>query len=221
MTRARFAASTLLSKFIVLLLLWSLPAVAQSPSLQAAAPVGAPAPARFTLEPGDVVKVVVWREKDLACDCRVDEAGRLTLPLLGIRVVSGIPWEDLRDTLLTQYGRELRNPSVTVTPMRRVQVLGEVTKPGVYLADPTVSLAGLVALAGGATPNGDLHRIRVVRAGQTIVKSTSVESLLLDAGVHSNDQVFVDRRAWLERNGAFVASALLSTASILVALIRR
>lgn len=220
MTRARFAAPTLLSRIIVLLLFCSLPAHGQSPSVQAVA-IGTPAPARFTLEPGDVVKVVVWREKDLACDCRVDEAGRLTLPLLGIRIVSGIPWEDLRDTLLTQYGRELRNPSVTVTPMRRVQVLGEVTKPGVYLADPTVSLAGLVALAGGATPNGDLHRIRVVRAGRTIVESTSVESLLLDAGVHSNDQVFVDRRAWLERNGAFVASALISTASILVALIRR
>jgi hypothetical protein len=59
-----------------------------------------------------------------------------------------------------------------------------------------------------------------VRAGETVVRTTSVESLLLDAGVHSNDQVFVDRRAWIERNGAFVASALISTASILVALIR-
>lgn len=187
----------------------------------ASAQMPLPAPARFTLEPGDVVQVAVWREKDLNCDCRVDEAGRLTLPLLGTSTVTGIPWDDLRDTLLSQYSRQLRNPSVVVTPMRRVQVLGEVFRPGIYLADPTVSLAGLVALAGGATPGGDLHRIRVVRAGQTIVQSTSVESLLLDAGVHSNDQVFVDRRAWIERNGAFVASALISTASILVALIRR
>jgi polysaccharide export outer membrane protein len=219
MTTARFVAASPFARIIVLLLFCSLRASAQSTALQAV-PIATPAPARFTLEPGDVVKVVVWREKDLACECRVDEAGRLTLPLLGIRVVSGIPWEDLRDSLLTQYGRELRNPSVVVTPMRRVQVLGEVTKPGVYLADPTVSLAGLVALAGGATPGGDLHRIRVVRAGRTIVESTSVESLLLDAGVHSNDQVFVDRRGWLERNGAFMASALISTAGIVVALIR-
>lgn len=216
MTRIRFVARRLklLSRVTLLSLLGSLFA-------SAPAQLAAPAPARFTLEPGDVVKVTVWREKDLNCECRVDEAGRLTLPLLGILTVTGIPWEDLRDSLLTHYARELRNPSVVVTPMRRVQVLGEVTKPGVYLADPTVSMAGLVALAGGATPGGDLHRIRVVRAGQTIVQSTSVESMLLDAGVHSNDQVFVDRRAWIERNGAFVASALISTASILVALIRR
>jgi polysaccharide export outer membrane protein len=173
------------------------------------------------LEPGDVVRVTVWREKDLNCDCHVDEAGRLTLPLLGTSTVTGLAWENLRDSMLAHYSAQLRNPSVVVTPLRRVQVLGEVTKPGVYLADPTVSLAGLVALAGGATPGGDLHRIRVVRGGQTIIQSTSVESLLLDAGVHSNDQVFVDRRAWVERNGAFVASALISTASIVVALLRR
>jgi protein involved in polysaccharide export with SLBB domain len=201
-------------RFIALMVLGSTVVPAQMPA-------PAPATARFTLEPGDVVRVEVWREKDLGCDCRVDEAGRLILPMLGVRTVTGVPWEDLRDTLLAQYARELRNPSVVVTPMRRVQVLGEVTRPGVYLADPTVSLAGLVALAGGATPGGDLHRIRVVRAGETVVRTTSVESLLLDAGVHSNDQVFVDRRAWIERNGAFVASALISTASILVVLIRR
>jgi protein involved in polysaccharide export with SLBB domain len=175
----------------------------------------------FSLEPGDVVQVVVWREKDLNCECRVDEVGRLTLPMLGELRVTGRPWSELRDSVIAEYHRQLRNPSVTLTPLRRVQVLGEVTKPGQFLADPTLSLAGLVALAGGATPNGDLRHIRVVRAGHVIVQSASVESLLLQAGIHSNDQVFVDRRAWVERNGAFVASALISTAGIIVALIRR
>jgi protein involved in polysaccharide export with SLBB domain len=100
-------------------------------------------------------------------------------------------------------------------------VLGEVTKPGQYLADPTLSLAGLVALAGGATPNGDLRHVRVVRAGRVLVESASIESLLLKAEIHSNDQVFVDRRAWIERNGAFIASTIISTAGIVIALIRR
>lgn len=182
------------------------------------APASEPA---FTLEPGDVVKVVVWREKDLACDCMVDEAGRLTIPMLGVVNVTGKQWTNLRDSLLAAYSEQLRNPSVTLTPKRRVQVLGEVTKPGNYLADPTLSLAGLIALAGGATPLGDLHHVRVVRGGHTIVNNGSVEGLLMQGGVHSNDQIFVDRRSWLERNGAFVASTLISTASILVALIRR
>lgn len=179
------------------------------------------APAAFSLEPGDVLKVAVWREKDLTCECRVDELGRVTVPMLGVINVRGRPWYALQDSLIGLFQHQLRNPSVTLTPMRRVQVLGEVTKPGNYLADPTLSLAGLVALAGGATPNGDLRRVRVVRGGRVIVASASVESLLINADVKSNDQIFVDRRAWIERNGAFVASAVISTASILIALIRR
>jgi polysaccharide export outer membrane protein len=175
----------------------------------------------FSLDRGDVLRVYVWREGDLSGDFPVDEVGRVTLPMLGVVKVEGLQWYALRDSLLSLYSRQLRNPSVMLTPLRRVQVLGEVPKPGNYLADPTLSLAGLVALAGGATAGGDLHRVRVVRGGKTIVKSASVESILLTADVRSNDQIFVDRRAWIERNGAFVASALISTAGILVALIRR
>jgi polysaccharide export outer membrane protein len=179
-------------------------------------------PIPFVLEPGDVVRLSVWREKDLRCDstCRVDEMGRLTLPMIGEIRVTGVQWATLRDSIMGLYAQQLKNPSVTLTPLRRVWVLGEVTRPGPYLADPTMSLAGLIAMAGGATPGGDLHRVRVVRDGSTIVNAASVESLLLQPTVRSNDQIFVDRRAWIERNGAFVASALISTASILVALIR-
>jgi hypothetical protein len=67
---------------------------------------------------------------------------------------------------------------------------------------------------------GDLHRVRVIRNGQTIVTRASIEGLLLQSGVQSNDQVFVDRRSWLELNVALVASATLSAASIIVALLR-
>lgn len=175
----------------------------------------------LVLEPGDVVQVAIWQEKDLSCKCAVDERGILTLPMLGPMKVVGRAWDALRDSLHLEYQRQLKNPSVTLTPLRRVLVLGEVAKPGPYFVDPTLSLAGIVAQSGGATPNGDLRRVRVVRNGETVVKSASIEHLLLPGGVHSNDQIFVDRRAWIERNGAFVASAVISTASILVALIRR
>ena len=192
--------------------------------LGVAATATAQSPASDTglrLEPGAVVRTLIWREKDLSNDFKVDEKGRLTLPMLGSVNVIGRPWEGLRDSLVAEYQKQLKNPSITLTPLRRVQVLGEVTKPGQYLADPTLSLAGVVALAGGATPIGDLRRVRVVRSGQVIVKSASVESLLLQAGVHSNDQIFVDRRPWIERNGALVSSTLISAAGILITILHR
>jgi protein involved in polysaccharide export with SLBB domain len=184
-------------------------------------PGQAPGQRPLVLEPGDVVHIDVWREKDISGDYRVDESSRLIVPLLGIVPVANRPWYPLRDSLIAEYTKQLRNPSISLTPMRRVQVLGEVTKPGTYLADPTTSLAGLVALAGGATQYGDLRRIRVVRNGQTIIDGRAVEDLLMQSDIRSNDQLFVDRRPWIERNGAFVGSALVSAAGIVVALLRR
>lgn len=173
----------------------------------------------FSLRPGDRVQLRVWQEKGLTGKFPVDEMGRVTLPMLGVVPVLGRPWPVLRDSLIAEYQRQLRNPSVSLTPLRRVQVLGEVTKPGQYFADPTLSLAGLIALAGGANQVGDLHRVRVVRDGRTIMKSASVENLLMQGTFESNDQIFVDRRPWLERNTQFVASTVLGMASIIVTII--
>jgi protein involved in polysaccharide export with SLBB domain len=135
--------------------------------------------------------------------------------------VTGVQWLELRDSLLSGYRRELKAPAVTLTPLRRVYVLGEVNRPGVYLADPTLSLAGIVALAGGASPLGDLGKLRVVRQGQTIVERAAIEEQLVRVGIRSEDQVFVDRRNWFELNSTFVASAAISIATILVTFIRR
>lgn len=177
-------------------------------------------PDTFSIGPGDLVRVRIWREPTLDGDFQVDEQGRLTLPLLGTRAVGGIAWADLRDSLLVAYRRELKAPSVTLTPLRRVYVLGEVNRPGVYLADPTTSLAGVVGLAGGASPIGDLRKLRVVRQGHTIIDNAAIDGQLIQADIRSDDQVFVDRRNWFALNSTFVASAAISVASIIISLVR-
>jgi polysaccharide export outer membrane protein len=177
--------------------------------------------ASFTLRPGDVVRVLVWREKEMSGDFTVDEAGRLVLPLVGERRVAQTPWLALRDSLLESYAKQLKNPSVTLTPLRRVLVMGEVTKPGQILLDPTMNFASAIALAGGANMQGDLRRVRIVRDGKTLVQQAPVDSLIFTAEVHSGDQLYVDRLSWFDRNSAFVASAALSLTGILVSLIRR
>lgn len=174
----------------------------------------------FTLQPGDVLVVSFWREPKLGGEFPVDERGQVALPILGRRTVTSRPWPELRDTLMAQYARELANPGdVQILPMRRVFVLGSVTKPGAYLADPTASIAAAVALAGGATVDGSLNRVRVVRDGETVVRRVAVDSPLAAANVRSGDQVFVDRRGWLDRNSAVALSTFVGLAGVIVTLI--
>lgn len=202
------------SCFALLLGLLLIPAVAATQSSAGSVPDA------VTLQPGDMVRVVIWREEDLSGDFSVDETGVVTLPLLGDKHVTGIPMRQLREVLIEEYRIHLRNPSISITPLRRVNVLGEVNKPGLYEVDPTISLAGAVALAGGATASGDLNRIRVIRSGTVIRERVAAQAALNTADIRSGDQIFVERRNWFDRNSTFVVSVLLSVTSIVITLVR-
>jgi len=189
-----------------------------APLLAQGAATGVPSAAR-PLAPGDVIEVFHWRDEAISGEYAVDERGRVLLPMIGTWTVTGTPWPALRDSLLAAYARELREEAVRVIPKRRVLVMGFVRQPGAYLTGPTVSIAGAVALAGGASAEGDLQRIRVMREGAVLMDRASIESAQLLTPVQSGDQIFVDRRGWFDRNSPFFVSALVGLAGIVVTLI--
>jgi protein involved in polysaccharide export with SLBB domain len=188
------------------------------PGLSAQVPSGQPGPP--SLLPGDALALQIWREPDLSGRFIVDEDGIVTLPLLGRIHVTGIPIPQLRDQLIEGFERQLRNPAITVIPLRRIYVLGEVNRPGLLEVDPTVTLAGAVALAGGANWEGDLRRLRIMRDGVVLAREIGPEADLLSMDIRSGDQIFVGRRRWIERHSTFLVSATIGVASIIVTLLR-
>ncbi len=199
-------------KLLTILLLLLPPVLLEAQTVAPTAPTG--------LQPGDILEISIWREPDLSGRFPVDTSGRVTLPLIGEQQVSGVPIDQIRDRLLELYREQLRNPSITITPLRRIYVLGQVSRPGLYEVNPTISLAGAIALAGGANPEGDLSNLKVVRDNQVVVDQISSESALASIHVLSGDQIFVGRRSWFERNSTFLVSALLSVTSIVISLMR-
>ena len=173
------------------------------------------------LQSGDVVRVAIWREPNLSGDFPIDERGMVQLPLLGLRAVTTQPWGDVREALLAEYRRQLRAESIALTPLRRIYVLGAVARPGVYMMDPTFELRGIVSMAGGATAEGSLDHVRILRDGATVAKDLSLTKTALDFGVRSGDQIFVDRRSWVDRNSALLLSSFLSLAGVVGILVRR
>jgi polysaccharide export outer membrane protein len=194
----------------------------ESQSVSTIAPSSSDSPvARSLLLPGDALQIRIWLEPDLSGEFVVDEEGVVTLPMLGrVRAVD-LTIAQLRALLIERYTKELRNPSITVTPVRRVYVLGEVNRPGMYGLDPTASLASAVALAGGANREGDLSKLTLIRGDATILSGVDPMADLLSIGTRSGDQIFVERRSWLARNQQFVATTVLGVAGIAVALINR
>ena len=179
-----------------------------------------PAAAVDQLRPGDVVRLRIWREPDLSGDFMVDESGVVTLPRVGPVRVLGEPVDSLKAHLLALYRRYVNQPSIEVTPLRRVQVTGAVRTPGLYTVDPTMSVADAIALAGGITPDGRRDRVLLIR-GNTPIDAELERGDGRASPLRSGDAVYVPQRSWLSRNPGMVIAAVSATASVVWAFRRR
>jgi protein involved in polysaccharide export with SLBB domain len=89
---------------------------------------------------------------------------------------------------------------ITVVPLFRVAVLGEVTRPNLYSVDPTMTIYDVLALAGGTTRDAKMAEMRLIRTGQQVPAPVDAAALaaatLRELGVRSGDQLIVPRRFW-------------------------
>lgn len=177
------------------------------------APVESSAALTF-LEPGDKIGVRLWQDPQLSGEFVVDESGYVSLPLLGLRQVTRRPAGEVKRQLMDEFGRQLRNQTAQITMLHRVRVLGAVGEPGLYFADGTMTLADVVAEAGGVAPDGDQNDVRIERAGK--VYRTRLDRGLGEIPIQSGDVVIVEQRSWLARNAGVVIGAFISAVTIVV-----
>lgn len=173
------------------------------------------------LQPGDVIKLNVWREPEWSGEFAVDEGGVAVLPRLGAVHVTNMTADSLRRFLVDSLGRYLRNPSIEVIPLRRVQVLGAVRTPGLYPVPGTVTIGDVLALAGGATPDGKPDQAVLRRDGEDLRIKLNSGTRLADTPIRTGDQIYVPQRGWISRNAGLVAAGLSAATSVVVALLLR
>ena len=144
--------------------------------LQACAPGGGLAPIAeyraevYRLGGGDRIRVITFGEEQLTGEFRVDDTGRIALPLLGGVKAAGLTPDELDKVIADGLKRRklLRDPSVAVEVVayRPVFVLGEVAKPGQYPYQPGMTMQTTVAIAGGYTYRGVQDYASVVRSNE-------------------------------------------------------
>ena len=139
------------------------PVLAQQPS-----PASQGVRTETVLRPGDVLNIRVWPSAELSGEFAIEDTGYVHLPLLGAVRAVGVPIDRLREELRQGYAETMRNPVVTVTPMFRVTVTGEVQRPGIQVVTPVNTLFDVIGMAGGFRGGADTENLRIVRPGQVI-----------------------------------------------------
>jgi polysaccharide export outer membrane protein len=183
-------------------------------------PDGRQADSSGIVRPGDVIRLKVWREPDMSGDISVNDAGVATLPRLGAIQVSDLSADSLQRFLVNTYSKDLRDPAIDVSVLRRVTILGAVRTPNVYQVDPTMTVADALALAGGASPDGKQDRIELRRHGQVVSIRLFRGQRLADTPVRSGDELYVPERSWLSRNTGLVLGGVGTLTSILFLVLR-
>lgn len=121
----------------------------------------------FILGPGDQVEIMVYRQNDLKRTVQVDTSGKITYPLIGDIQAKGLSIFQLRDTIRDKLAEYIVDPqvsiNVTAAQSQKIYVLGEVTKPGVFILDTPKSAIEAISQAGGFTIDAKDENVIVVR----------------------------------------------------------
>lgn len=173
------------------------------------------------LEPGDVIRLRIWREENMSGEFTVAAEGTVVFPRLGERSVTGMAPTALKAQLVEEYSRMLRTPSVEVTFLRRIAVGGAVQRPAVYHIDPTMTVRDVVLEAGGPTPAGRTDVIELIREGTLIQANLRQDLPIVESPIRSGDQLYIPERNWFSRNisaAVGIGGAVLSFAATMIIL---
>jgi polysaccharide biosynthesis/export protein len=138
-----------------------------------AAPPSTTATEAYTVKPGDVLSISVWKEPDLQSPVLVRPDGSFSFPLAGQMDARGKTVADLQALVTEKLRKYISDPVVTVSVQEvkgnKVYVLGQVNKPGEFIVNPRVDVMQALSMAGGTTPFAALADIVILRrsdAGQ-------------------------------------------------------
>lgn len=165
----------------------------------------------YFLGPGDVLRVNVYQQPDMAMEGRVSEAGTLTVPLVGTVEVRGLTARQVegRIAYLLKRGGYVREPQVNVNVVqfksRDVAVLGYVNRPGrYYLEEGVYRVSDVLALAGGTLPaGGDIVTLTRTRDDKTQQLDIDVPGLFKSASAVSNVEVLPGDTLYVDRAPVF------------------
>lgn len=191
------------------------PADVRSPNAPAERRVGG-------LRAGDLLRLVVFREKELSGDYLIDARGVVQIPGIGVLQVAGLEPHQAQERIVEALKARGISQEVALQAQIRVSVLGEVRAPALYPTEPGTSLLQLLTLAGGPSERANLRATRVVRDGRVFV--VDLESGLAGGAagrvvLYSGDYVIIPRRTGITRETVSFVVQLVGTVAAVTAAI--
>ncbi len=126
---------------------------------------------KYLIGAGDVLEVSVWNHLELTKEVSVRPDGWISLPLVGEILAYGVSPGVLSERIQEKLLQYLKDPHVSVIvskyKSKKILVLGEVKKPGMYQFEGDLTAFDAIGLAEGYNSHAQLKSILVVRDAYT------------------------------------------------------
>jgi polysaccharide export outer membrane protein len=121
----------------------------------------------YIVQPGDILTISVWREKDLQGEVAVRPDGGINFPLAGDIVVAGKTIEQIQIDIAAKLAKYVPDPVVTAgvrqSQGNKIYVVGQVHKPGEFASNRTIDVMQALSMAGGPNPYASVNKIKIIR----------------------------------------------------------
>ncbi len=121
----------------------------------------------YTVLPGDILQISVWKEPDLQLEVLVRPDAAFSFPLAGDISTKDLSVVALQEELTRRLGQYISDPVVTVSVKEvlgnKIYVIGQVNNPGQFVVNPQVDVMQALSMAGGLSTFAATNDIKILR----------------------------------------------------------
>lgn len=155
-----------------------------------------PTPKNYILGTGDQLIIQIYGIAQATIPVTINTEGKVVLPNVGVENLGGLTIEAAKSVLIAKLGTRYPgltgpNPSsfvmLTIGNIRSIKInmVGEIKKPGTYQLPSYVSLFNALYAAGGPNPKGSFRHIQVYR-NNTLLTEIDIYDFLLNGVTKKN-----------------------------------
>jgi polysaccharide export outer membrane protein len=121
----------------------------------------------YTVGPGDVLDISVWKETALTKKVIVTPDGNISFPLVGEIRAKGLTVNQVKKELESRIKRYVPHPNLSVAVVSvnslHIYVIGKVNNPGRYELNTYLNVLQALAMAGGLNSFAKKNKIKIFR----------------------------------------------------------
>jgi len=147
----------------------------------------------YRMGTGDVLRITVYGQPDLATEARVGASGNISFPLIGDVKLAGVTPAQGEAEIAQRLskGGFILEPFVSLNVVQyrsqQISVLGRVNRPGKFTLEKVSRISDVLALAGGISGDGaDTVTLMRTRDGKPEYREIDVIALFKPGGEDSN-----------------------------------